>query len=187
MDTLRPLPMFLGISGPAFCFSAGAFNPPSKHFDKATSEKVFQRINLNFSFFLTNYALVTFGTALVVTLMHPIMIMYVGIVWLLWSTHFLMVQHNIPLVVLDQDLGNYFTVEMRSTALWLISMVVVVCYCLLPFLMVVGVSALIILTHAIMRDPKHIENTKSFRRFSEDSDEETSSTEEVMVNKADLI
>eukprot|EP00529_Nitzschia_sp_RCC80_P042460 CAMPEP_0113474018 /NCGR_PEP_ID=MMETSP0014_2-20120614/18356_1 /TAXON_ID=2857 /ORGANISM="Nitzschia sp." /LENGTH=43 /DNA_ID=CAMNT_0000366829 /DNA_START=33 /DNA_END=160 /DNA_ORIENTATION=- /assembly_acc=CAM_ASM_000159 len=39
MDTVRPLPTFLGISGPSFCFAPDAFTPPVKKIDKSSPEK----------------------------------------------------------------------------------------------------------------------------------------------------
>ena len=46
MDALRPLPMFLGITGQTLCFDPSAFNPPTKKFDKTTIEKTHSRLSL---------------------------------------------------------------------------------------------------------------------------------------------
>ena len=81
VETLRPLPLFLGISGNNFCMSAEAFTPPIKKIEFREAEKLTSRVKLNFSFFLTNYALVAFGVALVVALMHPSMIFSLVCVW----------------------------------------------------------------------------------------------------------
>jgi hypothetical protein len=89
--------MFLGISGPNFCFSPEAFSPPMKKIDKSTPEKVKSRMRLNFAFFISNYALVVAGVALVVALMHPGMIFLVGIVWSCWGFHYYLISNELLL------------------------------------------------------------------------------------------
>lgn len=49
LDTLRPLPVFLGINPTNSCFSAEAFTPPVKKIDKSTFEKIKSRMKLNFA------------------------------------------------------------------------------------------------------------------------------------------
>lgn len=49
LDTLRPLPVFLGINPTNSCFSAEAFTPPIKKIDKSTFEKIKSRMKLNFA------------------------------------------------------------------------------------------------------------------------------------------
>jgi hypothetical protein len=86
VETLRPLPMFVGVVTPAqqqqqqhstskqLCFAGGAYTAPIRKFDKASLEKVKSRVSLNFAFFLSNYALVATMVGLVVALMHPGMV-----------------------------------------------------------------------------------------------------------------
>jgi len=194
IDTLRPLPIFLGITGPSFCFSPEAFNPPSKHWDKSTTEKIRLRLRLNLAYFLTNYVFILLGTTLVVTLTHPIMIMYLGILWLLWQIHKMISQHNIPLVLMGYDIGEYFGTESRRWILYGFTACVVIFHCLVPFLTVVVVSSFLILSHAVLRDPKQIDlqgGAKGALRHvvgrgtDHESDEDTECSE-VMVNKSDL-
>mmetsp|Transcript_59244 Transcript_59244/g.176052 ORF Transcript_59244/g.176052 Transcript_59244/m.176052 type:complete len:236 (-) Transcript_59244:210-917(-) len=191
LDTLRPLPLFLGITGPAFCLSAEAFNPPSRHFDKTAPEKLWTRLRLNFAFFLTNYALVFFGTALVVALMHPSMILYVGIVSGMWWFHTFTLQNDIPIVAFGRDLGDVLTPERRSAFLTALSAIVGVYKCLVPILSVFGISGLIIIIHAVLRDPKHIESSQEFGfRGPADSDSEddtTSDDDMVRVRRRDVV
>jgi len=187
VDTLRPLPVFLGITGPAFCFAPQAFTPPTTHLDKNTREKIQQRIKLNFAYFLTNYALIASGTSVVITLMHPIMIMFIGIMWLLWKIHEVIVQHNIPLEVMGMNLGQHLSVTNRTRILYIVTAVVVVVFCLIPFLMAIIISGLIIISHAVMRDPKQVESGNSFKRGVYDSDEDTDSGSEVMVEKVEAV
>jgi len=177
LDTLRPIPIFLGITGPTFCFSAEAFTPPSKKLDKTAPEKVLTRIRLNFAFFLTNYALITAGTAIIVSLMHPKMIMELTMVWILWTFHVAMVKNNTPIVIRGIDFGQQLTAQRRSLILSIITCFVVFRYCFLPFLLTVGISFILVFSHAIMRDPKHIETSQTFfeknkRAGSADSDDE---------------
>jgi len=186
MDTLRPLPVFLGITGPAFCFAPQAFTPPTIHLDKNTKEKVQQRIKLNFAYFLTNYALIASGTSVVITLMHPIMIMFIGIMFLLWKTHDVIVQHDIPMEVMGLNLGEHLSVANRTRILYTVTAAVVIVFCLIPLLMAVTISGLIIVSHAVMRDPKQVESGNSFKRGVFDSDEDTDSGSEVMVEKSDV-
>mmetsp|Transcript_19779 Transcript_19779/g.22911 ORF Transcript_19779/g.22911 Transcript_19779/m.22911 type:complete len:242 (+) Transcript_19779:120-845(+) len=190
LDTIRPLPTFLGITGPSFCFAPDAFTPPSKHFDKTTAEKVTQRMSLNFAYFLSNYAMIFVMVFVIITLLHPAMIIYSGIVCFLWKAHNVMVKSNIPLVVMEKDIGKYITVDVRTKILYLITLWVVIAYCFKPFIIVVSLTGLLVLSHAFMRDPKHIESS---RHYSDDDsiqssgDEGGSSGSEVVVNKSDAV
>lgn len=190
LDTLRPLPIFLGVSGPAFCLSPEAFNPPSRHFDKTAPEKVWARLRLNFAFFLTNYALVFFGTALVIALMHPGMIFYVLVVSGMWWFHTFTLRNDIPLVVFGRDLSDVLTPERRSTFLTVLSAIVGVYKCLVPILIVFGISGLIIITHAVLRDPKHIESSQEYGYLGSvdsDSEEDITDDEMVRVRRGDVV
>lgn len=172
MDTLRPLPMFLGLSD-GFCMSAEAFTPPIKKVDKTTPEKVTSRIKLNIAFFLTNYALVAFGVAVVVALMHPGMLISVGFVWGLWWLHNYMISHEI--IVFGHNIGALLSISHRFYVLFVITVLVVMWKCLAPAIIFISITTIVVLAHAIMRDPKHTDKqtySTSVRGGSEDSDEE---------------
>ena len=176
--------MFLGLSE-AFCLSTGAFAPPTKRVDKTMFEKIRSRISLNFAFFLSNYALVAFGVAVVVALSHPGMLLFVGAVWLLWMAHTFLIDHE--LIVFGTNVGLIMSITQRSTVLSLLTIIVIIWKCLFPVVTFVAISGIIILSHALMRDPKHIESSSEFRG-SEDSDEETVDEEKhVMVERGDVI
>lgn len=186
MDTLRPLPIFLGFSASSLCLAPDAFTPPSKHMDKSTVEKIRQRFDLNFAYFISNYALIAAGTCIVVILLHPKMIIYSCIVYAFWKAHNIMVKENIPLIVMEKDIGQYVSVEARTKILYAITCWVVVMYCLKPFLLASGLTLLMVATHAIMRDPKQIENAKSCISYKDESDDENySSGSEVLVENFD--
>ena len=71
-------------------------------------------------------------------------------------------------------------------------------YCLLPFLCALCISAILILSHALSRDPKHVETSNVFpnrRRYDSDEvddvdgdviDSDTMS-EGVLVNRGDAV
>ena len=168
LNTIRPLPVFLGVTGPSICFSPEAFTPPAKKLmDKTTPEKFLTRIRLNFAFFLTNYALISVGTASIVALMHPKMMIFLAITWGLWSFHIAMIQKNISFY------DHILTVERRSLLLSILTSIVVIRFCFIPFLTTIGLSLFIVLSHAVMRDPKHIESSMHMyerHRGAEDSD-----------------
>jgi len=177
--------MFLGLSGPSWCLSPGAFAPPAKHVDKSMFEKIRARVRLNFAFFLSNYALVAFGVAVVVALSHPGMLLFVGGVWLLWMAHSFLIDHEV--IVFGTNVGMIMSITQRSTVLSVLTLVVIIWKCLFPVVTFAAISGIIILSHALMRDPKHIESSSEFRG-SEDSDEEIIDEEKhVMVERGDVI
>jgi hypothetical protein len=159
MDTVRPLNMFLGISGPSFCLSPEAFNPPVKKMDKSTYEKFKSRLKLNFAFFLSNYAIVVAGVTAVVALMHPGMLLSVGFVWGLWSLHSYLISNEV--IMFGRNIGTLLSISHRSSALVVITGLVIVWKCLVPAITVVAISGLTIFSHALFRDPKHIDTTGS--------------------------
>ena len=180
LDTLRPLPTFLGVTGPAFCIAATAFAPPTKKLDKDAAEKIGSRLKLNFAFFLTNYALILAGTAFVVALMHPSMLLLMGILVGLWHVHFLLDRAAIPMKYGGVDFGEIFTTTRRSLVLTILTVLVGVFKCLVPTLEVLAISGIAIFAHASMRDPQHVETcgdlggfgSGSRRRASSDADED---------------
>lgn len=189
LDTIRPLPMFLGFSGPSFCLSAQAFNPPSTKFDKTAPEKVFGRLSLNFAFFVSNYAFIAINVSVVVSLMHLDMVMYLGLICAFWWFHNFTIRNQIPLTLLGKDLNDYVSVSTRSSLLSVATLIVIFLHCLSPVLEMVCISAFIIFSHALLRDPKHIESSSMFQRDSLDIDngDDESSGEEVIVDLKDAV
>lgn len=177
--------MFLGVSGPSFCFSPEAFNPPVKKLDKSTPEKFKSRLRLNFAFFLSNYALVVAGVACVVFLMHPGMLLALAFVWALWSTHYFLISNEV--VVAGTNLGTLVSITHRATALAVVTCLVITWKCLVPSIVVVAISGLIIFAHALLRDPKHIDMSSGYRNSGSDDDDEDSGERshdsEVLVEK----
>ena len=179
LDTLRPLPTFLGVTGPAFCIAATAFAPPTKKLDKDAAEKIGSRLRLNFAYFLTNYALILAGTAFVVALMHPSMLVLMGILFGLWHVHFLLDRAAVSMEYGGVDFGEIFTTGRRSFVLTILTLLVGVFKCLVPTLEVLAISGVAIFAHASLRDPQHVETCIDFggggggrRRANSDADEE---------------
>lgn len=176
LDTIRPLHQFMGVTDHALCFSPEAFTPPVKKMDKTTGEKFKTRLRLNFVFFLSNYALVATGVALVTALMHPGMLLAIFGLWILWSFHTFLISNEV--VVLGRNIGSLVSITHRSAFLWAVTLIVIVFKCLKPAISAVAISGLLIFSHAIMRDPKHISESSNneFGRssHSKDSDDEES-------------
>ncbi|KAG7349345.1 PRA1 family protein [Nitzschia inconspicua] len=183
MDTVRPLNMFLGISGPSFCLSPDAFNPPIRKVDKSTPEKFKSRLKLNFAFFLSNYAVVTAGVALVTALMHPSMLVALGLLWALWGFHTFLISNEV--VLFGRNIGTLVSISHRANALVVVTTAVIVWKCLIPAITVVAISGLLIFAHAMFRDPKHIDTSDQYRRGGSDDDDsgEDSHDSEVLVDK----
>jgi hypothetical protein len=169
--------MFLGVTGHTLCFSPAAFTPPVKKLDKTSTEKLKSRIKLNFTFFLSNYALV-------VALMHPAMIAFLAILWGLWGFHSFLISNEV--IVFSRNIGTLVSISHRSNALTLITFAVIVWNCLWPAITVAVLSSILILSHAVMRDPKSIETSNTFgnRDFDDDSTGGyTSGESEVLVDR----
>jgi hypothetical protein len=172
--------MFLGISGQNFCFSPEAFGPPVKKIDKSSLEKFKSRLRLNFSFFLSNYAVVTAGVALVIALTHPGMLLSLGFLWALWSAHHFLISNEV--IIKGKNIGTIISLNQRAMLLSIVTAVVVVWKCLKPTITAIAISGLLVLAHAIMRDPKHMDT--SVQQGRRDSDDEgQSSDSEVMVER----
>lgn len=159
LDTLRPLTAFLGIdpSSSSCLISAGAFTPPVQKLDKMTLEKVTSRMKLNGAFFLSNYVLLAVMVALVVALMHPSMIFFVAVCWSLWSLHHFLISNQ--LVIFGINAHSLLSIQQRFYILFTVTTVVVFMKCLVPTIYFCSISALMILSHAFLRDPKHTENS----------------------------
>jgi hypothetical protein len=181
LDTVRPLPMFMGVTGHALCFAPDAFTPPAKKLDKSTLEKIKSRMKTNFAFFLSNYAVVAALVALVVALMHPGMLFSLGIVWVFWSAHTYLISNE--LVLFGFSIGGLVSINRRSNALMVLTAIVTVWKCLSPVIIFVAISGLIILSHAIMRDPSKVIETDNAFKHRDDSDDSGTSDSEVMVER----
>jgi hypothetical protein len=186
MDTLRPLPLFLGLAGPSLCIAADAFSSPT-----ASAEKIRSRMSRNLAFFSTNYAFLTVGTVLIVALMHPIMLLYVGITWGLWYLHITVIREDIRLVIMDKDLNDILNPKRRSLLLTALTLWVAIWKCLRPLLLGTLISAILTVFHSLMRDPKKLvlnggASKKSAASGSADSDEESSGSG-VVVERSDNV
>ena len=189
MDTVRPLNMFLGITGPSFCFSPLAFNTPVKKLDKSTYEKFQSRLKLNFAFFLSNYALVTAGVALVTALMHPGMVISVGLIWGLWALHNFLISNE--LILFGRNVGTLISISQRSNILMVLTAIVIIWKCLTPTILVLVISGGIIIVHALLRDPSHVTSgdftsgngSNSRMSLSDDDSVQNSHESEVLVER----
>lgn len=157
-----------------------------RKFDKTSAEKLKARVRLNLSFFLSNYALVFAGVALVVALMHPRMIFSVVALWGLWSFHTFLISNE--LIVFGKNIGTLVSISHRSTALTLISFVVIVSMCLRPAVTVIALSGTLVITHALLRDPNHMDMANAYAGRALDSDDDddggyTSGDSEVIVDR----
>mmetsp|Transcript_24423 Transcript_24423/g.37688 ORF Transcript_24423/g.37688 Transcript_24423/m.37688 type:complete len:132 (-) Transcript_24423:172-567(-) len=82
----------------------------------------------------------------------------------LWWLHFLIIDKGLDrIVVSGQDLSTIITPVIRFHILTAVSIVVGVFQCLIPLLSWFFISVFLVLTHAVLRDPKHIEKSASFR------------------------
>jgi hypothetical protein len=117
------------------------------------------------------------------------MIMFITTMYILWKTHAIMVESNIPIVIMGKDLTHVITNEFRTHVMNILTLVVVIVYCLKPFLTAVGLSGLIILSHAVMRDPKQIESVGMIKKYGADDSDESEGTDssEVLVEKIDAV
>lgn len=188
VDTLRPLPMFLGLNpGAGFCLSTSAFTPPVRKMDKGTPEKIRSRVKLNFAYFASNYALLVAMTAVVVALMHPGMVFFVAIVYSLWKGHEFLIRN--PVNLFGIEVHALLTIKQRFYFLFTITTLVVVWKCLAPTMIFLAISSLMILLHALMRDPKDVESFGGAEPHDSDDDdlegggENSSGSSEVLVER----
>lgn len=189
MDTLRPLPMFLGVTGPSLCISADAFSPPFslRSHNNGKSSNIISRLSWNLNYFATNYAFVAVCTFLVVALMHPGMLLYATITYTLWWLHIIVIREDLRLVIMDKDLNQVFNPKRRAWILSVFTLWVAIAKCVRPSIKGMAISLALILFHALMRDPsklaKNIVATQS--RSLSDSSSEVMADDQVMVEKAD--
>jgi len=169
LETLKPLPEFLGLTSTAeqgIQMSHQAFNPPLA--GSSTMMMIKSRIKDNCEYFTTNYVLVAAMVALVVALMHPTMLIFIGIVAALWWGHGYLIKHELNVAGLP--IHALLTVQQRFYFLLAISFVVVVWFCLVPAFLFGGLSGIIILAHAALRDTSHLHEASN--RGSRQDEEE---------------
>ena len=122
------------------------------------------------------------------------MILYVALVSTLWWFHVFTIKNNIPITFGGKNLDDFVSVNTRSNVLSMLTFLVIIFYCLIPVISMISISGFQIVCHALLRDPKHIENSAIFRRgadVSSDSDGDICDSEdsggEVIVNKRDIV
>ena len=148
--------------------SSEAFTPPIKRLDKSSSQKVKSRVSLNLSFFLTNYVLLASVVGITVALMHPKMLFYLAIVYLLWACHSFLLKNEFELFGIP--LHSILSIQQRFYVLFVITSFVVIWHCLKPTIIFLVISAGLILSHAFLRDPKHIESMDTVGDSDDDDD-----------------
>ena len=94
-------------------------------------------------------------------------------------------------MIMDRDLNDILTPKRRSYVLTAWTVWVAVWKCLKPLMIGMVISGLMIVFHAIMRDPKKlagdiVSSNAGAARGSADSDDESEKSE-VMVEKADAV
>lgn len=164
MDTLRPLPLFMGATTgpPSFCFAADAFSFPisftgQQSADKIPSPgKITSRLSSNLHYFATNYAFMALCTILIVALMHPGMLLFVGITWAAWWFHFVIIREDVKLVVMEKNLNDIFSPKRRSWILTAWTVWVAVAKCFKPSLKGMVISSALVFFHALLRDPSKL-------------------------------
>lgn len=145
-------------------------------------------MKLNFAFFVSNYALVAAMVSVVVALMHPGMILAVGLIWGLWTFHHFLIRHEF--VVFGFPVHSLLTIQQRFYTLFVLTVFVVVWKCLKPTILFLTISGLIIFTHSFLRDPKHIESSADWLEGTagtHDSDEEGGSGGEASTESEVLV
>lgn len=155
IETLRPLPIFLGLSSTVddgVQLSTDAFTPPLA--GSGTMAMIKSRVKDNWTFFLSNYALVAAMTALVVLLMHPGAVFTLAIIAGMWWSHGYLIRHELTCYTIQ--IHAILTVQQRFYLLFAISSVVILWECFMPAIVFVLISGFIILCHAALRDTTHL-------------------------------
>jgi hypothetical protein len=148
-ETLRPAPVFLGVK-PGTGMTCQAYTPPFKAFDATAMSKAKTRVQTNFTHFVSNYALVAAMVALVVALMHPSMLLFLGIVGGLWFLNNRLNQRDFQLC--GVRLQTVLPVQKRFYALVAITALVVVWMCLPPSVTFLCITTTVVLPHALFRN-----------------------------------
>jgi len=119
----------------------------------------------------------------------------------LWSCHSFLIRNELE--VFGIQVQSLMTIQQRWYVLFVITTVEVVWKCLVPTIIFVVISAVLILSHAFLRDPKHIETmdllgdnesggggggeSDDDEEVVHVSDHELSSGSEVMVESSPLV
>lgn len=152
IETLRPIPVFLGIRDDA---ESGNLRLSKSAFLASVPpiQTIPARVHDNCDFFLSNYVLVAVMVALVVSLMHLEMIFLWGMLYGLWLAHAYLIQHSV--IVFGIGIHSILTVQQRFYLLFTISTIAIVWACMVPAIIWTGISSVLILSHAILRNPNH--------------------------------
>jgi hypothetical protein len=193
MRTLRPLPVFLGIQATdeedVYELSRDAYVTPSlpqniNSVDAFT--KVKHRVRENLHFFATNYCMIAAMTALVVTLMHPMMILVVSLVYGLWVAHEYLIRHELVLFN-TIPIQSVLSVQKRFYLFLIISSVAIVLVSLGPVLVFCTIAAVLILAHAALRDTRHLREASERSSFGKTTmAEETKSETDSLLRTTSL-
>jgi hypothetical protein len=116
-------------------------------------QSVPSRIADNCDFFLSNYVLVALTVAVVVSLMHLEMVVMLAALYGLWLAHSYLISHSV--VVFGVSVQALLTVQQRFYLLFFISTMAIVWACMVPAMIWTGISSILILSHAILRNPNH--------------------------------
>lgn len=148
IDSLRPLPVFLGIRD-----AEHGLRLSTSAFTNVTLRSIPSRIQSNVDFFLSNYVLCGVMVATVVSLMHVEMIVTLAGVYGLWMLHSYLIQHSV--VIFNIPIHAVLTVQQRFYVLFCISAIAIIWVCMVPAMICMGISAVLILGHAILRNPNN--------------------------------
>jgi PRA1 family protein len=157
LETLRPLPVFLGLSSSAIDegmnLSPDAFSAPLAGADTMTLIR--SRVHDNITFYMSNYALVAAMTAIVIVVMHPSLMVIIAALYGLWWCHGYLIRHEVNVCTIP--LHSILTVQQRFYVLFAISFLVMMSPAfVMPTILMVFISGFIILCHAALRDTTHL-------------------------------
>ena len=159
-DALRPFTLFMGLTGPRFCFASDSFASPlrlSRPVDKLAFEKLASRVFRNLHYFAANYALVALivclGTA---AAMRPIVLIYAGAVWVLCRWLAATIGQDVRWTIRGINVGRVLTPWVRVSLSAVLITWVVVSQCFEPLLVGLVISKSLVLLHAMTRDPARV-------------------------------
>lgn len=174
IENIRPLPIFLGITS-NHCMSVDAFTSPlssgrsssnNNNTDnnnvaksKAAMDLIKTRLSTNLSYYMSNYALIVMIVSFIIALLNPAMLLSLGVLWGLWTFHTFLL-HN-DLIIFGYNLASILTISQRHSILSALTFLVIVFRCMSFAKSVIAISSLIIFSHMLLRDSKHIEKNTS--------------------------
>jgi PRA1 family protein len=169
IETIRPLTVFLGLqnanhiddddttSTEAFgaermpTIAPNAYSTPNGSTYRRTYEMIQLRVQDNLSYYLSNYAFIVVMTSIVVVLMHPSMIVTGLLVYGLFLGHTYLIRHEVILWG-NVSIQTILTVQQRLYLFGSIGLLLILVTCVVPTLIIMTISSMIILTHAILRN-----------------------------------